>query len=265
MPYFSVIIPVYNAERYLRETLDSLTAQTAKDFEALLIDDGSKDSSPAICDEYAARDSRFHAVHKPNGGVSSARNLGMAQAQGEWIIFVDADDLLTPRALEVMLTVADDETDYVVGSVEKFGDVPAEVILQLTSGRSSESMDRVLCPASWAQLFRRNIIADSGLAFREDLSYSEDTLFVYTYRHHIRQLATVEDVVYRYRINADSATFSPNLMKRATHHMIVANAFQQMIEQNTDPKAVETLTFVRNKILRFVQNETEQVLQKQKI
>ena len=189
----------------------------------------------------------------------------MAQAQGEWIIFVDADDLLTPRALEVMLTVADDETDYVVGSVEKFGDVPAEVILQLTSGRSSESMDRVLCPASWAQLFRRNIIADSGLAFREDLSYSEDTLFVYTYRHHIRQLATVEDVVYRYRINADSATFSPNFMKRATHHMIVANAFQQMIEQNTDPKAVETLTFVRNKILRFVQNETEQVLQKQKI
>ena len=97
------------------------------------------------------------------------------------------------------------------------------------------------------------------------MSYSEDTLFVYTYRHHIRQLATVEDVVYRYRINTDSATFSRNLMKRATHHMIVANAFQQMIEQNTDPKAVETLTFVRNKILRFVQNETEQVLQKQKI
>lgn len=86
------------------------------------------------------------------------------------------------------------------------------------------------------------------------------TLFVYTYRHYIRQLATVGDVVYRYRINADSATFSPNLMKRATHHMIVANAIHQMIEQNTDPKAIKTLTFVRNKILSFVQNETKQVL-----
>jgi glycosyltransferase involved in cell wall biosynthesis len=184
----------------------------------------------------------------------------MAQAQGEWITFVDADDLLTPHALEAMLTVADDETDYIVGSVEKFGDVPTEVILQLTFGRSSESMDRVLCPAIWAQLFRRNIIADSGLTFREDLSYSEDTLFVYTYRHYIRQLATVGDVVYRYRINAASASFSSNLMKRATHHMIVANAFQQMIEQQTSPQAIKTLTFVRNKILSFVQNETKQVL-----
>lgn len=169
------------------------------------------------------------------------------------------------RALEAMLTVADDETDYVVAGVEKFGDVPTEVILQPTSGKSREPLESVLCPAPWAQLFRRDIIADSGLTFREDLSYSEDTLFVYTYRHHIRQLATVAEVVYRYRINAASASFSPNLMKRATHHMIVANAFQQMIEQQTDPQTIKTLTFVRNKILSFVQNETEQVLQKQKI
>ena len=178
--------------------------------------------------------------------------------------------------IEWVIVVHNCESHYLPQMQEMFKDDKNVIVEELNNdehtpssprnyGRSSESMDRVLCPASWAQLFRRNIIADSGLAFREDLSYSEDTLFVYTYRHHIRQLATVEDVVYRYRINTDSATFSPNLMKRATHHMIVANAFQQMIEQNTDPKAVETLTFVRNKILRFVQNETEQVLQMQKI
>ena len=88
------------------------------------------------------------------------------------------------RALEAMLTVADDETDYVVAGVEKFGDVPTEVILQPTSGKSREPLESVLCPAPWAQLFRRDIIADSGLTFREDLSYSEDTLFVYTYPPH---------------------------------------------------------------------------------
>ena len=110
---------------------------------------------------------------------------------------------------------------------------------------------------------RRSVIAKHNLTFREDLCYSEDTLFVFTYRLYIRQLTTVEDVVYRYRINADSVSFSPNFMKRATDHMIVAYAFHQMIEQNTDPKVIATLTFVRNKTLGFVQKEMEQVLQKQ--
>lgn len=92
MSKISVIVPVYNAEEYLRLCVDSILAQTFTDFELLLIDDGSKDNSGVICDQYAAKDSRVRVFHKENGGVSSARNLGLENAKGDWIIFIDSDD-----------------------------------------------------------------------------------------------------------------------------------------------------------------------------
>src|SRR5690606_27273688 len=92
MPKVSVIIPVYNAEKYLRECIDSVLAQTFDDFELLLINDGSTDGSGKICDEYAQKDARVKVFHKENGGVSSARNLGLDNAKGEWITFIDSDD-----------------------------------------------------------------------------------------------------------------------------------------------------------------------------
>ena len=87
----SIIVPVYNTEKFLHRCIDSILAQTYTDFELLLIDDGSKDSSGAICDEYAVKDARVRVFHKENGGVSSARNLGLDNAKGEWITFVDSD------------------------------------------------------------------------------------------------------------------------------------------------------------------------------
>ena len=90
----SIIVPVYNTEKYLHRCIDSVLAQTYQDFELLLIDDGSKDSSGAICDEYAAQDTRVRVFHKENGGVSSARNVGLDLAQGEWVTFVDSDDYI---------------------------------------------------------------------------------------------------------------------------------------------------------------------------
>ncbi|MGN0202626.1 MAG: glycosyltransferase family 2 protein, partial [Candidatus Cryptobacteroides sp.] len=91
-PKISVIVPVYNAESTIRRCVDSILAQTFTDFECLLIDDGSKDRSGEICDEYAAKDSRVRVFHKENGGVSSARNVGLDNAKGEWVTFVDSDD-----------------------------------------------------------------------------------------------------------------------------------------------------------------------------
>ena len=91
-PKISVIVPVYNVEKYLPRCIDSILSQTFTDFELLLIDDGSPDNCGKICDEYAAKDSRVRVFHKPNGGVSSARNLGLDNARGEWIAFIDSDD-----------------------------------------------------------------------------------------------------------------------------------------------------------------------------
>ena len=90
-PKVSVIVPVYKAEKYLHRCVDSILAQTFIDFELLLVDDGSPDCSGDICDQYAAADPRVRVFHKPNGGVSSARNLGIEKANGEWLMFVDAD------------------------------------------------------------------------------------------------------------------------------------------------------------------------------
>jgi len=91
-PIISIIVPVYNAEKYLRRCIDSIIAQTFTDWECLLVDDGSTDESPNICDEYATKDSRIKVFHKVNEGVSSARNIGIDNAKGRFVTFVDADD-----------------------------------------------------------------------------------------------------------------------------------------------------------------------------
>ena len=101
-PAISVIVPIYNMEKLMRKCLDSILAQTFQDYECLLIDDGSKDGSPVICDEYAARDSRFKAFHKQNGGLSDARNYGLAHAKGEYTIFFDPDDWVDEDCLKDM-------------------------------------------------------------------------------------------------------------------------------------------------------------------
>lgn len=117
-PTISIIIPIYNTEKYLRRCLDSIVAQTYKDFECIIVDDGSTDGSGKICDEYVAKDNRFKVFHKKNGGVSSARNLGLDNAKGEYIAFCDADDYVKENWLsEFILRIP--ICDIVVSGFEK--------------------------------------------------------------------------------------------------------------------------------------------------
>ena len=106
-PLLSVIVPVYNVEAYLFRCVDSILGQTYSDLEVILVDDGSKDTSGRICDDYAAKDSRVRVIHKENGGLSSARNAGLDEARGEYIAFVDSDDWIEAEAYEHMLTLAE--------------------------------------------------------------------------------------------------------------------------------------------------------------
>ena len=109
MPKVSIIVPVYNTKDYLHRCVDSILAQTFTDFELLLIDDGSTDSSGIICDNYSQIDSRVRVFHKKNGGVSSARNIGLDNANGEWITFVDSDDWVAAAYIEKLY----EKTDHV--------------------------------------------------------------------------------------------------------------------------------------------------------
>ena len=117
----SIIVPVYNVEKYLRECLDSIINQTYKNIEIILVDDGSTDGSGAICDEYALIDNRISVLHISNGGVSNARNLGIDNAHGEYIMFVDADDIIMPYVIEHGVKLAvDSDVDIVYGLVQTF-------------------------------------------------------------------------------------------------------------------------------------------------
>ena len=106
MPAISIIIPVYNVEKYLRRCLDSVLNQTFQDWQAICVNDGSPDNSATILEEYAQRGSRFVVVTKKNGGSSDARNVGVKRAQGEYILFVDSDDFIHPQTLELMVDIA---------------------------------------------------------------------------------------------------------------------------------------------------------------
>ena len=98
----SVIVPIYNVERYLEKCIDSILAQTWRELEVILCDDGSTDGCGAICDRYAARDDRVRVIHKKNGGLSDARNAGLEVASGGWYVFIDSDDFITPDTIERM-------------------------------------------------------------------------------------------------------------------------------------------------------------------
>lgn len=205
----SIIIPVYNAERYLDICLKSILSQDMTSYEVILVDDGSTDSSPLICDRYSATDSRFRTIHKPNGGVSSARNAGMNLAKGEYLMFVDSDDALLPDVLEKMLDNAAGE-DVIIGGYAAFiEEVPRkEVVPSRSYSYKAAEMDLFfkenvrrnceMLDAPWAKLLRRKAVG--SLRFCEELSYAEDKLFVFSLLSVCSSVRTCSAPVYAYNL-----------------------------------------------------------------
>lgn len=222
MPAVSVIVPVYRAESCLAKCVDSILSQTFSDFELLLIDDGSPDQSGALCDVYAARDSRVRVFHKENGGVSSARNLGLAHAEGDYIAFADSDDWMEPDELEVLCRLLRDNAADSAGCahynvdtarVAEAGALPAGVyegealragiVDRLMGHRLEQPGQSVLNGYIWRFLFSRRIIAEN--AIRYEGAYLEDELFLVEYFSHARKLAMTDRPLYNYFYNPNSA------------------------------------------------------------
>lgn len=209
----SIIIPVYNAEDYLARCLDSIFEQSFASYEVILVDDGSTDSSPLICERYSSTDPRFRTVHKQNGGVGSARNAGMNLAKGEYLMFVDADDALLPDALEMVMENVSGE-DLVVGSYTAFvAGVPGKenhpFKTRTYRGREIERFfdDNVrrgkdVLEVSWAKMFRRKTVGD--LRFREDICYGEDRLFVLGFLASCKSVVTCNVPLYAWHIRPDA-------------------------------------------------------------
>ena len=160
----SVIVPVYNADRYLHRCVDSILNQTYKDFELILVDDGSKDCCPQICDEYALKDSRVKVIHQENSGVSVARNNGIELCKGQFISFVDADDYIGPEMFKELVSGIQGKADIVMCGYtlcceqqEKhiFSNAPKEFNLQaLKTNYDTYKISN----SSWAKLYKRNLL-----------------------------------------------------------------------------------------------------------
>jgi len=188
----SVIIPVYNSEKYLRLCLDSILSQRFKDFEVILIDDGSTDKSGTICDEYIKKDRRFKVFHKKNGGVSSARNLALDKILGEWVYFCDSDDILYENTLETLTKNIDDNVDCTMGGYIRINELEEILGKNKMDEECYMSIEETLVDFYnprfnmfngfiWNRLFRRSIIEKYHLRFREDIFIKEDGLFLVQY------------------------------------------------------------------------------------
>lgn len=216
---FSVIIPIYKVEQYLRQCIDSVLAQTYTDFEIILVDDGSPDGCPAICDEYADKDSRIKVIHKPNGGLSDARNAGLDAAKGEYVIFLDSDDYYRNNDFLESIAAATDggSKDAVFFQRTVFFDgidrpdmhLPSynlewnklstgELLLQLAA---HDRMDASAC----MKASKRQILQQNELYFRKGM-FCEDIEWFSRYILYINSVALVNKPDYYYRKRAGSIT-----------------------------------------------------------
>ncbi len=212
-PKISIIVPVYNVEQYLPRCLDSILAQTFIDFEVLLVDDGSKDRSGAICNEYAAKDHRIRVFHQPNGGVSFARNVGLDNARGEWITFSDSDDELLPDAFEVAHSYMHDGVDMVrtgyikvdeLGNVVETHQCEEPLIIDNREEMMGQCDKYFYHGFLWDTFVKRSTVGD--IRFVTGISYCEDHIFTFTVMSEVHKLALVPTCTYRYYVYTSRAT-----------------------------------------------------------
>lgn len=209
MPKISVIVPVYNVEKYIRLCIDSIINQTLEEWECLLIDDGSPDNSGAICDEYAEKDTRFRVFHVANGGVSRARNIGLENMIGEWVIFVDSDDAIATNTLEVCFKLATkNNLDLLQFSLCRDRqllnnhDCRHTGILNLLQYVHTKQFN--VCVAG--SFYNVGIISNNALYYDERLKLAEDQIFNYKYMNCCSKIMRIDECLYWYRITEGSAT-----------------------------------------------------------
>lgn len=214
-PIVSVIVPVYNAEKYLARCIHSILGQSFSSFELLLVDDGSTDGSLHVCQE--VKDERIKVLHQSNEGVSSARNTGLDAACGEWVCFVDADDELLPGALQLLVNKTSEEVDLVMGGYEAYNEC-REVLFSVSERvemvlNNDDALMQIYRPSYYkylgyvaSKLYRRSTIQMHNVRFASDIYYCEDALFLTTF-----MCASGKSVyffttpVYGYYVHDDSA------------------------------------------------------------
>ncbi len=222
----SVIVPVYNTEKYLRKCVESICNQTYQDLEIVLVDDGSQDSSSSICDELAREDKRIKVIHKSNGGSTSARNAGLAVTSGEYIGFVDSDDWIEPEMYEVLLeNCMEKQADIAVANKfinhekSQYCDVlyvPAGVyekeqeIVVKNIFYTEDYLARGISPNLWDKLFKRELLLRHQARVDERTKFAEDDICVYSALLDADRVVIIDKALYHYRMHAASVCHTPD-------------------------------------------------------
>ncbi len=222
-PLVSIIIPAWNTGDTIRHIASSVLAQPFRDFELILVDDGSTDDTLSVLRAIAKTDSRVRVFTKQNGGPSSARNLGLERAMGEYIQFYDADDDIDSDALTTVMQHASKGTDIIISGWQ--------IDRQISNTELIKNFDRFLPPPQvvdsnlneyvirslgnsgtlynlWNKLFRTEIIREHHLHFREDLRFGEDLLFALEYLRHSKRIHIIPNITYHYKVNSEGSVFS---------------------------------------------------------
>lgn len=224
-PKISIICPVYNVEKFINKCVDSIIEQTFKDWELILVDDGSPDFSGRICDKYAANDDRIRVIHQENGGVSAARQAGMEAASGEYIIHVDPDDWVEPEMLEGMYIKAKNTgadiviCDYFINEREKETYRKQEPTT-LEPAQVLKDLFQQLLGSCCNKLVRRACYSKYNISFPENINYCEDLLVcVQLFRNDDLKVTYLPKAFYHYRMNATSIT-----------HQLTRNHFEELLK-----------------------------------
>lgn len=238
----SVIVPVYKVEPYIRASLDAILAQTHRNIEVILVDDGSPDRCGEICDEYADKDARVRVIHKQNEGTGAARNTGMDAARGEYLYFSDPDDLMVPELIEENLRLArEHDADVVVFGFERRANGREETFLPALCGEYSyeafwDNFPKAneLMTSLWLRLFRKSFIDRSGLRAQR-LSTAQDAYFLFdTYGARFNKIVFNPKAYYIYLVRPRSAVtaYKP---ERFENQYRVSQRFEEVI--HTTPEA----------------------------
>lgn len=234
----SVIVPVYKAEPFIRRCLDSLLAQTFKDFEVLLIDDGSPDNSGMICDEYARKDSRFSVFHKENGGVSSARQYGLDRAHGQYVIHADPDDWIEAAMLEDLCAKAKaEDADMVMCDFYQVEQGITTYISQQPSvltadGVLNQLLGQQLHGSCWNKMVRRSLFKKFNVSFPVEIICWEDLYVNCELLRHDIKLAYVPKAYYHYdcQTNSGSITHGKD-MRRLRSQLMFCDHFTEVLDE----------------------------------
>ena len=227
MPLLSIIIPVWNTGKTTESIVKSITSQVFQDFELLLVDDGSSDDTLDIIKQLSVIDERIKVFSKPNGGPSSARNLGLDKAKGKYIQFYDSDDSIPDNSISTAVSAIDEtRSDLLVsgwrvdlntpgGVIEGYKEInPNREYLdeKLTEYTLRSLGDSGVLYNLWNKLFRADVIRDNNIRFREDLKFGEDLLFYLEYVKYIKSIALIPNATYHYLTNSPTSVFSSSAL-----------------------------------------------------